>query len=153
MLLLIDNYDSFTYNLVHYLGELGADMTIDRNADFLTMIGESSIDVVLDLVGGERWPSLLEILRSGGRYATSGAIGGPIVELDLRTLYLKDQTLFGCTVLEPDVFGNLVRRIERGDIKPLVAATYPLQELNAAQQAFQAKGHIGKIVLTVSDDV
>lgn len=31
MLLLIDNYDSFTYNLVHYLGELGADVTVRRN--------------------------------------------------------------------------------------------------------------------------
>ena len=31
MLLLIDNYDSFTYNLVHYLGELGADVTVQRN--------------------------------------------------------------------------------------------------------------------------
>ncbi|MFD3191376.1 anthranilate synthase component II [Sedimentitalea sp. HM32M-2] len=31
MLLLIDNYDSFTYNLVHYLGELGADVEIRRN--------------------------------------------------------------------------------------------------------------------------
>ncbi|GAB4387808.1 anthranilate synthase component II [Albidovulum sp.] len=31
MLLLIDNYDSFTYNLVHYLGELGAEITVHRN--------------------------------------------------------------------------------------------------------------------------
>jgi anthranilate synthase component II len=31
MLLLIDNYDSFTYNLVHYLGELGAAVTVRRN--------------------------------------------------------------------------------------------------------------------------
>ena len=31
MVLLIDNYDSFTYNLVHYLGELGAEVTIYRN--------------------------------------------------------------------------------------------------------------------------
>jgi len=31
MLLLIDNYDSFTYNLVHYLGELGADVRVVRN--------------------------------------------------------------------------------------------------------------------------
>ena len=33
MLLVIDNYDSFTYNLVQYLGELGADMKVIRNDD------------------------------------------------------------------------------------------------------------------------
>ncbi|SEM46656.1 anthranilate synthase, component II [Loktanella fryxellensis] len=31
MILLIDNYDSFTYNLVHYLGDLGADVVVHRN--------------------------------------------------------------------------------------------------------------------------
>ncbi|MCT4559285.1 MAG: aminodeoxychorismate/anthranilate synthase component II [Pelagimonas sp.] len=36
MLLLIDNYDSFTYNLVHYFGELGADVVVKRN-DALTV--------------------------------------------------------------------------------------------------------------------
>ena len=36
MLLLIDNYDSFTYNLVHFLGELGADVQVHRN-DALTV--------------------------------------------------------------------------------------------------------------------
>ena len=36
MLLLIDNYDSFTYNLVHYLGELGAEVEVWRN-DALTV--------------------------------------------------------------------------------------------------------------------
>ena len=38
MLLLIDNYDSFTYNLVHYLGELGAETAVYRN-DALTVDG------------------------------------------------------------------------------------------------------------------
>ena len=36
MLLLIDNYDSFTYNLFHYLGELGAEVEVRRN-DALTV--------------------------------------------------------------------------------------------------------------------
>ncbi len=38
MLLLIDNYDSFTYNLVHYLGELGAEVVVRRN-DALDVAG------------------------------------------------------------------------------------------------------------------
>jgi NADPH:quinone reductase-like Zn-dependent oxidoreductase len=128
---------------------LGADKTLDRDADIVADMGAGSADVVIDLVGGAKWPSLLEVLRPGGRYAVAGAIGGPIVELDLRTLYLKDLSLFGCTVLDPSVFGSLVGKIERKEIVPLVAETYPLREISAAQLSFGRKAHIGKIVLTL----
>lgn len=132
------------------LVELGAMKTLDRDDDFVSEIGANSVDVVVDLVAGPRWPSLLDLLRPGGRYAVAGAIGGPIVELDVRTLYLKDLSFFGCTVLEPEVFGNLVGRIERKEIAPLVAETYPLREIAAAQKAFGDKGYIGKIVLELN---
>ena len=132
------------------LKAIGADQTLDSNADYLSAFGAGQVDVVIDLVAGPKWPSLLDALRPGGRYAVAGAIAGPLVELDVRTLYLKDLSFFGCTVLEPDVFGNLIRRIERADIAPLVAETYPLREIGAAQQAFAEKGYIGKIVLYLS---
>lgn len=131
------------------LTDLGAQKTLDRSDDFVAEPGENSVDVVVDLVAGAKWPSLLNVLRPGGRYAVSGAIGGPIVELDVRTLYLKDLSFFGCTVLEPEVFANLIQRIERREIKPLVATTFPLREIAAAQEEFTQKGHVGKIVLTV----
>lgn len=132
--------------------DLGADACLGRDADYAAELGANSINVVIDLVAGSQWPSLLEVLRPGGRYAVSGAIAGPIVELDVRTLYLKDLSFFGCTVLDPPVFGNLINRIEAGDIRPLVAATYPLKDITAAQEAFQEKTHTGKIVLEVSGD-
>jgi NADPH:quinone reductase-like Zn-dependent oxidoreductase len=83
-------------------------------------------------------------------WTPAGPIGGPAVALDLRTLYLKDLRLLGCTVLEPGVFANLVRYIEQGEIKPLVAAIYPLSAIIEAQLEFLAKRHIGKIVLTTA---
>ncbi|UWS81038.1 alcohol dehydrogenase family protein [Phaeobacter sp. G2] len=132
------------------LKALGADETLDRDADYVSAFGAGQVDVVIDLVAGRKWPSLLDVLRPGGRYAVAGAIAGPLVELDVRTLYLKDLSFYGCTVLEPEVFGNLVTRIERGDIAPLVAETYSLHEIGAAQEAFGRKGHIGKIVLSLS---
>lgn len=89
------------------------------------------------------------MLRPFGRFATSGAIGGPLVELDLRRLYLNDLTLFGCTVLDTHVFRDLVGYIERGEIEPIVAATFSLRHIVAAQQLFLTKQHVGKIVLTV----
>lgn len=131
------------------LRDLGAAQTLDRGADLCAALGANSVDVVVDLVAGPTWPSLLDILRPGGRYAVSGAIAGPIVELDVRTLYLKDLSFFGCTILKPQVFGNLIARIEAGEIKPLVAETHPLRDIALAQERFTHKNHIGKMVLKV----
>src|SRR5450432_4546175 len=49
MIVLIDNYDSFTFNLVHYFGELGADVTVWRNDEVSVdeAIGEKSDAIVL----------------------------------------------------------------------------------------------------------
>ena len=126
---------------------LGASQTILRGTDLVAVQGGESVDVVIDVVGGAQFDQLLSLLRRGGRYGVAGAIAGPVVALDLRTLYLKDLRLIGCTVLEHGVFANLIDYIERGEIKPLVAATYPLAEIVAAQTAFLAKAHVGKIVL------
>ena len=97
------------------------------------------VDVIIDLVGGPQWPAMLTVLRPDGRYAVSGAIGGPIVELDLRPLYLKDLTLFGCTSQDDGVFEDLVGYLERGELVPIVAATYPLAEIAAAQRRLRGE--------------
>ena len=128
---------------------IGAAEVIDRDADVTAEFGTDSFDVVIDVVGGASWSSLLTALRPGGRYATAGAIADPSVELDLRMLYLKDLTLFGCTVLGDGVFAKLVQHIENGTVTPLIAAVFPLSEIIAAQKQFLAKQHIGKIILTV----
>jgi len=129
---------------------LGADQVVARNANLIDTIGKNSIDVVLDLVAGEQWPQFLEVLRPKGRYAVSGAIAGAMVELDVRTLYLKDLSFYGCTVLEPAVFANLVQHIEQGNIKPIVAKTFALEQIHQAQSEFQQKSHVGKFVLTIT---
>ena len=131
---------------------LGADQVLDRKADLIAELGTGSIDVVIDLVAGEQWPSFLEVLRRGGRYATAGAIAGPICQIDVRTLYLKDLTLMGCTFQEDEVFANLISYIEAGEIRPVVAKIYPLHDIAQAQDDFLAKKHTGKLVLIPPGD-
>ena len=128
---------------------LGATEVVDRDANPVAVLGRDSVDVVVDLVAGKQWPNLLDILRPGGKYATAGAIAGPIVEFDVRTLYLKDLTFYGCTSQDPQVFGSLVGYIERGEIEPLLSKVYPLSEIVAAQQDFLAKKFTGKLVLKI----
>lgn len=128
---------------------LGADRVLDRQVDLEQTLGRESVDVVIDLVGGVQWPALLQVLKRGGRYATSGAIAGPLVELDLRTLYLKDLHLLGCTFQQDHIFDNLVGYIERGEIQPVIAKTYSLKDITQAQRDFGEKKFVGKLVFTL----
>ncbi len=132
------------------LRALGASRVLPRDANLLVELGRESIDAVIDCVGGAQFSSYLQILCRTGRYAVAGAIAGPLVELDLRTLYLKDLTLSGCTIPDPGLFTKLIGYIERGEIRPLVAKTYVLRDMAAAQQEFLTKQHVGKIVLSVA---
>ena len=127
--------------------EIGADAIIERDTDIVKFIGEESVDVVVDNVGGSSFGPMLKVLRRGGRYVSSGAIGGPIVNFDLRDFYLKDLNLIGCTAWDEPVFANLVSYVEQNRIKPLVAKTFALQEIAQAQREFLEKKHVGKFVL------
>jgi len=119
----------------------------DLGAALQNATGNAKVTVVADIVGGPYFPTLIERIARGGRYVTSGAIAGPIVDLDLRTLYLQDLTFHGSTVIEPHIFTDLIRYIEAGEVRPVLAKTYPLKDLHAAQQAFVDKKHTGNIVV------
>lgn len=119
----------------------------DLQAALKVATGFDTVTVVADIVGGDYFPTLIGALARGGRYTCSGAIAGPIVSLDLRTFYLRDLTFTGSTVIPPQVFSDLVGYIEAGEVKPMLAATYPLAELQTAQQAFIDKRHTGNIVV------
>ena len=111
-------------------------------------IGRDTVTVVADIVAGPLWPQFIDTLARSGRYTCAGAIAGPTVTLDLRTFYLRDLTFSGATVVPPGVFADIVGYIERGEIRPLLAKTYPLRELAKAQETFLAKRHVGNIVVT-----
>lgn len=124
----------------------GADEVINGN-DTLKELGQKSVDVVIDNVAGPNFPQMMKVLKRGGKFVSSGAIAGPIVELDMRDFYLKDLTLIGCTGWDEPVFTNLVSAIENGEIKPALAKSFPLENIVEAQKEFGLKKHVGKFVL------
>ena len=126
---------------------IGADHVVERDADLVRLVGEASVDLVVDNVAGPAFGAMQKVLKRGGRYVSSGAIGGPLVTLDMRTFYLKDLTLIGCTAWDAPVFPNLISAIESGAIRPLVARTFPLEQIADAQRAFLDKAHVGNFVL------
>ena len=124
-----------------------ADQVVERNSDIADVLGAESVDVVVDNVAGANFPQMLKVLKRGGRYTSSGAIAGPLVTLDMRDMYLKDITLIGCTAWDEPVFPNLVSYIQNGEIRPLLAKTFPLDQIADAQREFMKKEHLGNFVL------
>ena len=126
---------------------LGCETVLERDQDPITVLGEGSIDLVVDNVAGPNFGVMPKLLRRGGRYVSSGAIGGLQVNFDMRDFYLKDLTLIGCTAWDEPVFTNLVSYIERDEIRPLLAAIFPLGQIAEAQREFMRKRHVGNIAL------
>ncbi|WP_370647934.1 alcohol dehydrogenase family protein [Phyllobacterium meliloti] len=132
--------------------DIGAEAVITRGEVGLIsavehVLGGKPIDVVADLVGGRMFNDLLRILRPEGRYTTAGAIAGPVVQLDLRTMYLKQLQLHGSSQGTRGDFRRIISYIEDGKLKPLVGGVYPLSEFHRAQSDFMAKGFVGKLVV------
>lgn len=131
---------------------IGAEAVITRgDGDLKEAIRQATagepIDVVADLVAGPLFKGLINLLRPEGRYVTAGAIGGPSVKLDLRTLYLKHLQLHGSSQGTRSAFRRLVRYIEEGKVRPLLWTTYPLSRIREAQQEFMSKQFVGKLVM------
>jgi NADPH:quinone reductase-like Zn-dependent oxidoreductase len=140
------------------VARLGAHHVIEREggdliARVLAVTGGRKLSLVADVVGGSQFSQLLKLLRRGGRYVTAGAIGGPKVELDLRTLYLKNLSLFGSAVYLRATLPRLIELVVAGRITPFSNKTWPLSDIRAAQSEFLEKKHVGSLVLLPPGEV
>ena len=137
------------------LRELGAhDFVAREQSDVLASVeaiaGKQGVDVVADVVGGPIFGNLLKMLKRGGRYATAGAIAGPVQPMDLRDLIYKDLEMYGITCPTPATFRRVLDYIEQGRLKPLVQKIYWLEELREAQSELVRRNHVGKLVVQIS---
>ncbi len=131
----------------------GADAVVDRRrgrlGDDIRAAAPNGIDTVIDVVAGAFVSEGLGLLRPGGRWVVAGALDGYDVRLDVRRLYLGNQSLVGSTMHTPTHFTLLVEAARRGDVRPVVAGTYPLSDIHAAHATLVERHHVGKLVVVV----
>lgn len=130
---------------VEMVSAAGASEVVVRGRDDLTGVPE--VDAVVDVVGGDEFSSFVDRLRTGGRLVTAGAIAGPVVEFDIRRLYLEQRRLIGSTMHTREDFELLTDLARAGALRPVVAETYPLEGIAEAQARFELKDFAGKLVL------
>ncbi|PJJ56591.1 NADPH:quinone reductase-like Zn-dependent oxidoreductase [Mumia flava] len=131
----------------------GAAEVVDRGRDVaeqVRMLAPDGIDAVADVAGGPLVAELTPLVRDDGRWVIAGAVAGAVVEYDLRRLYLHNLSLVGSSMHTREHFATLLDAARHGEVRPVVAARFRLEELAEAQATFQRHEHIGKIVLTVA---
>jgi NADPH:quinone reductase len=143
---------------------LGATRAINyRTEDFVEVVraatGGAGVHVVLDMVGGDYVSRNLEVLAVEGRLVQIAFLRGQRVEVNLAPLMQKRLTFTGST-LRPrtsEQKGAIARslqqhvwpRLERGELRPVIHATFPLERASDAHAMLEAGEHVGKIVLVV----
>jgi putative PIG3 family NAD(P)H quinone oxidoreductase len=140
----------------------GATRTINyHEEDFVAAVREATagdgVDVVLDIVGGDYLPRNLECLRLHGRLVQIGLIGGSRASIDLRLVLQKRLTLTGSTLRartpaeKGAIAGDLERAVwpllDRGDVRPIVHAEFPLERAADAHRELESGHVIGKVIL------
>jgi NADPH:quinone reductase-like Zn-dependent oxidoreductase len=133
-------------------GELGMDVGIDYTTeDMPARVKELTdgigADLVFEHVGGELFQKAIESLRPDGRLVTCGAHSGEVVPLDIIPLFRSQHTIIGSFVYAREELEQVVRLASRGRLRPLVSASYALDEIREAFEALEARRHFGKILV------
>lgn len=129
----------------------GADAVVDRRRGEVladaAAAAPDGYDAVVDVVVGAVLGPGLGLLKAGGRWVVAGALDGWAVDIDVRQLYLANLSLVGSTMHTPRIFDQLVEIARRGDVRPVVAATFPLGQVAEAQAQLARREHVGKLIV------
>lgn len=137
---------------VEYAINLGANHVINHNdSDMLQKIKnitKNGVNVVFEHIGPVTWLNSLKALSIGGRIVTCGATTGKKVSIDLRHLFMKQQTILGSTMSSLSVFKKVIKKINDKKYLPYIDKIYKFKDIKEAHLRMENRKHFGKIVLT-----
>lgn len=134
---------------------LGADVTFNHRTqqvaqEIRTLTNKRGVDVVVDSVGAATWDDSLRSLRRGGRLVICGATSGPQVAFDLRRLFWHHWSILGSTMGNATEYAEIVRRLGKGELRPVVDRTYPMEQVRNAYERLARGEQLGKVVVEIS---
>jgi len=132
--------------------ELGADYTINyTKANFadevMRITGKRGVDIVFEHIGESVWKDSMRCLARNGRLVTCGATSGPVVSMDLRFLFMRQLTITGAYMGSRHELLQVVKLVERRELRPVVDVILPLREAREAQRRLASREQFGKVVL------
>lgn len=140
---------------------LGTDLSLDASTEDLadSIAAAGGADVILDMVGAAYAEVNQAALKPAGRWVVIATQTGPLAEIDLLRLMMKQAVLTGSTLRRrsADEKARLTAAVERtvwpwaasGAVRPPIDSTFPLAQAGLAHLRLEAGEHVGKIVLTI----
>jgi len=119
-------------------------------AEVKRITGGRGADVVVDSVGEATWPRSLRCLARGGRLVTCGGTTGPMVGLDVRKLFWHQWSILGSTMGSHSEYAAIVSLAARGELRPVVDRSVPLEMSVDVYRRMAANEQAGKLVIEVT---
>jgi len=143
--------------------ELGADVVINyKEQDFVDVVRETTgrgVDVILDIIGAAYLARNVDALAPDGRLVVIGMQGGATADLNLGALMPKRASIHATTLrgrpteqkaaICAAVVRDLWPVVATREVRPVIAATYPMDQAAEAHRLVESSRHVGKVVLTV----
>lgn len=132
--------------------ELGADDKINHStqdvvAEVRRLTNRKGADIVFEHVGQDTWERSILAAAWGGKVVTCGSTTGHEAKTDLRHLFNRHLNLVGSHMGTKAELLQVMKFVERGQLKPVIQAVLPQKETAKAQQMMENRAHFGKIVL------
>ena len=132
--------------------KFGADYVVNHSKkDWFKEIRKSikndTVDVIFEHIGAETWDTSTRLLGIGGRIVTCGATTGYRVNIDLRYLFSKQQSIIGSTMSDISTFNEVQKKIEQGTYIPFVDKVYNMKDVKDAHLYIERRKNMGKVVL------
>ncbi|WP_026874521.1 zinc-binding dehydrogenase [Jiangella gansuensis] len=120
------------------------------SAQVLEYTGGDGVDLVADAVGAPTWRDSIRSLATGGRLVVCGATGGDRPDISIRELYQAHRQILGAPFGGWNDFVDVVRMIQRADIRPLIHASVSMERTADGHRVIENDEHIGKVVVDLS---
>ncbi len=120
----------------------------DWHKELLKISG--NFDVIVDSAGGEGFNKLIDLASNGGRIVFFGATKGAVPNLVLQKIFWKQLSLLGSTMGSEDDFDNMVKFVEKHNIKPVIDQIFKMDQAEKAIKRMEEGSQFGKIILEIS---
>ncbi|MBI1956546.1 MAG: zinc-binding dehydrogenase [Acidobacteria bacterium] len=132
---------------------LGADSVLDHYQQDVAkevrkITNGRGVDIVIEHVGTATWQASLRSLAKGGKVVVCGATTGYDVNVDLRFLYFRQQSILGSTMgTRGDLF-KILQLVEAGKLRGVVDKVFPFAEVAKAHEYLEGGQQFGKVILS-----